>query len=216
MTRHADPERAVGQQAYMKSALPYLGLTSPVLRTALRPVLADPAYRIGSREEWEATVRRLWDGATHREEWYAALALLSHRTYRAWRDPDLLPLIADLVRGGAWWDVVDDLATHVVRDILLAHPDEVGPTVRVWALDDHLWIRRTAMLCQVGAKQATDTDLLTAVIEPNIEHSDFFSRKAIGWALRDYAKTDPRWVQAFVDTHPALSGLSRREALKHL
>ncbi|NLJ55319.1 MAG: DNA alkylation repair protein [Intrasporangiaceae bacterium] len=216
LTPHADPERAVGQQAYMKSALPYLGLTSPVLRKALRPVLADPAYRIVSREEWEATVRALWDRATHREHWYAALSLLGHRTYRSWQDPHLLPLIDGLVRDGAWWDVVDDLATHFVREILLAYPEEVAQTMRTWSLDDDLWIRRTAMLCQVGAKQATDPDLLTDVIEPNIEHTDFFSRKAIGWALREYAKTDPDWVRTFVEQHPNLSGLSRREALKHL
>lgn len=213
---HADPERAVGQQRYMKSHLPYLGLTSPVLRTALRPVLADPAYVIGSRGEWEATIRALWDEATHREHWYAALGLLGHRAYRAWRDPAILPLLADLVRAGAWWDVVDEIATHRVREVLLGWPDEVAPVLRAWALDDDLWIRRTAMLSQVGAKQTTDTDLLTDVIEPNIEHPDFFSRKAIGWALREYAKTDPDWVRAFVEAHPTLSGLSRREALKHL
>ncbi|MDO5503534.1 MAG: DNA alkylation repair protein [Actinomycetia bacterium] len=213
---HADPERAVGQQRYMKSALPYLGLTSPVLRRALRPVLGDPACRIADRGEWEATVRAVWGQATHREHWYAALALLGHRAYRPWQDPQLLPLIEDLVRNGAWWDVVDDLATHFVRDILLAYPGEVAVTMRDWSLDEDLWIRRTAMLCQIGAKAATDTDLLTDVIEPNIEHPDFFSRKAIGWALREYAKTDPDWVRAFVEHHPNLSGLSRREALKHL
>lgn len=213
---HADPERAAGQQRYMKSRLPYLGLTSPVLRTALRPVLASPAYRIGSRDEWEATVRALWDEATHREHWYAALALLGHRAYRDWRDPAALPLMRDLIRDGAWWDVVDDIATHFVRDVLLGWPHEVAPVLRAWARDDDLWVRRAAMLAQVGARDRSDPQLLTEVIEPNIEHPDFFSRKAIGWALRDYARTDPAWVRAFVEAHPTLSGLSRREALKHL
>lgn len=213
---HADPERAVGQQAYMKSALPYLGLTSPVLKKALRPVLGDPAYRIESRGEWEATVRALWDGATHREHWYAALALLGHRTYRRWRDPETLPLLGDLVVAGAWWDVVDDIATHELRDLLIAHPDDIAPVLREWSVSDNLWLRRASMISQVGAKQATDTELLRDTIEPNIESREFFIRKAIGWALRDYSRTDPDWVRTFVEQHPDLSGLSRREALKHL
>lgn len=216
LLQHADAERAVGQQRYMKSEMPYLGLTSPVLRQALRPVLADPAYRIAEREQWEATVRALWSEATHREHWYAAIALLGHRTYRPWRDPATLALLSDLIRDGAWWDVVDTLATHNVREILLGRPDEVAPVLRTWAHDENLWIRRAAMLAQVGAKDRTDVDLLVDVIEPNIEHPDFFSRKAIGWALRDYARTDPEWVRRFVAAHPELSGLSRREALKHL
>ncbi len=216
LLQHADAERAVGQQRYMKSEMPYLGLTSPVLRQALRPVLADPAYRIAEREQWEATVRALWSEATHREHWYAAIALLGHRTYRPWRDPATLALLSDLIRDGAWWDVVDTLATHNVREILLGRPDEVAPVLRAWAHDENLWIRRAAMLAQVGAKDRTDVDLLVDVIEPNIEHPDFFSRKAIGWALRDYARTDPEWVRRFVAAHPELSGLSRREALKHL
>ena len=80
-----DPEVAVAQQAYMKSSMPYHGVTAPRLKRALRPILA--AYRPSDREEWEATVRELWDGATHREERYAATALARHRAARAWQDP---------------------------------------------------------------------------------------------------------------------------------
>jgi 3-methyladenine DNA glycosylase AlkD len=216
LAAHADPERAVGQQRYMRSRLPYLGLTSPTLRQVLRPVLASSAYRIAERAQWEATVRTLWDEATHREHWYAALALLGHRTYRGWRDPATLPLVEHLVRTGRWWDVVDDLATHRVRELLLDQPAEIAPALRVWARDEDLWIRRAAILAQVGAKERTDPVLLTDVIEPSISDPDFFARKAIGWALRDYARTDPEWVRAFVAARPELSPLSRREALKHL
>ncbi|KAB7744045.1 DNA alkylation repair protein [Nostocoides sp. F2B08] len=216
LAAHADPERAVGQQRYMKSSLPYLGLTSPTLRQALRPVLASSAYRIAERGRWEATVRALWDEATHREHWYAALALLGHRAYRGWRDPATLPLVEHLVRTGRWWDVVDDLATHRVRELLLDRPDEIAPVLREWAHEEDLWIRRTAILAQVGAKDRTDRALLTDVIEPSIADPDFFARKAIGWALRDYARTDPDWVREFVAARPRLSPLSRREALKHL
>lgn len=216
LVARADPERAVGQQRYMRSALPYYGLTSPQLKAALTPLLRDPGLAMGSREQWEATIGALWDGATHREEWYAAIALARHRSYRAWVDSDAMPLWERLIRAGAWWDVVDEIATHLVRDTVLAHPTVEGLRMRDWAGSDSLWMRRAAIICQVGARERVDQGLLTDVIEPNIDDPDFFSRKAIGWALRDHARFDPEWVRSFVETHPDLSGLSRREALKHL
>ena len=88
--------------------------------------------------------------------------------------------------------------------------------MRVWATDPDMWVRRSAIICQLQHKADTDLDLLTGVIEANQEDSEFFIRKAIGWALRDYARTDGDWVRAFVQAHPDLSPLSRREALKHL
>jgi hypothetical protein avisC_05844 len=88
--------------------------------------------------------------------------------------------------------------------------------MRVWATDPDMWVRRSAIICQLQHKADTDLDLLTGVIEANQEDSEFFIRKAIGWALRDYARTDGDWVRAFVQGHPDLSPLSRREDLKHL
>jgi 3-methyladenine DNA glycosylase AlkD len=216
LAARADPVRAAAQQRYMRSAMPYFGLTSPQLKEALAPLLREPALAMESREQWSATVRALWDGATHREQWYAAIALARHRPYRAWVDSDAMPLWERLIRVGAWWDVVDDIATHLVRDTVLAHPTVEGLRMRDWAGSDSLWVRRAAIICQVGAADRLDQALLTDVIEPNLDDPDFFSRKAIGWALRDHARHDPDWVVAFVAAHPDLAGLSRREALKHL
>ena len=95
-----DPARAAGQQAYMKSSMPYRGLTSPELRALLRPLLSDPALAPASRTAWEADVRRLWDGASYREERYAALALTGHRVARPWQDPSELELVRK--PEGAW------------------------------------------------------------------------------------------------------------------
>lgn len=219
LAQAGDPERAAGQQRYMKSAMPYRGLTSPVLTATLRPILGDPAYSQADRTRWEATVRTLWDEAEYREERYAALALAGHRRYRAFRDVSTLELHAYLARTGAWWDLVDDLATHHVAPVLLAHRRGATPVVRAWAEDDSLWVRRTAVLAQLPAKSETDTALLAHCLEVNLPGSEFgsefFIRKAIGWALREFAKTDPQWVLDFVGSRE-LSPLSRREALKRL
>nr|WP_272914466.1 DNA alkylation repair protein [Ornithinimicrobium cavernae] len=215
----ADPERALAQQRYMKSAMPFRGLTSPVLRATLRPVLDDAAYDLADRTTWEATVRALWDEASYREERYAALALAGHRRARPFRDVTTLPLYAYLARTGAWWDFVDDLATHHVAPVLLVEREAATPVVRGWATDDDLWVRRTAILSQLPAKTETDPELLAHCLEANLPGSafgsEFFIRKAVGWALREFAKTDPDWVRDFVASRE-LSPLSRREALKHL
>lgn len=213
-----DPGRAPLMQAYMKSELPYFGIASPDLKRLLRGLLVQ---RLETRADWDAAVRMLWGQATHREEWYAALALAGHRHYRAHQDPAALSLYRQLIVSGAWWDVVDDIASHRVGAILAAYPNEVTPLLRHWAVDDDLWIRRTAIICQLRAKHETDLDLLDHALTSNLEGSAygsvFWIRKAVGWALRQYARTDPDWVRAFVAAHEhGLSGLSRREALKHL
>jgi 3-methyladenine DNA glycosylase AlkD len=217
LARHADPERAVVQQRYMRSAIPYRGLSAPRLATVLRPILADPGLRIAERPVWEATIRALWDEVGYREEWYAAIALARYRAYRAWVDSDAMPLWRHLIVAGAWWDVVDEVATHLVRAALDGAPEVESLRLREWAMDEHLWLRRTAIIAQVGRGDRCDEDLLTDVIEPNLEDRDFFIRKAIGWALRDHARVAPHWVRRFVEVHAQqLSGLSRREATRHL
>ena len=144
-----DPERAVGQQRYMKSELPYYGVTLPEQRRLLKPLFK--AHPPESRESWEATVRALWDEATHREEWYAAVSLAQHPAAVQWLDPGSLELWRHLVTTGAWWDVVDETAANLVGAVLMRHRAEVTPVMRQWAVDEHLWLRRTAVICQLLA-----------------------------------------------------------------
>lgn len=216
-----DPERAVAQRAYMKSPMPFRGLGKPELTVLLRPLLGDRALVPHTREEWSDAVRDLVDHATHREEWYAALAVAGHRVARPWQDPDTLALYRHVVTSTCWWDIVDPVAADFIGPILLSHRDVVTPLVRADAVDPHLWVRRTAILAQLKHRAATDVDLLADVLDANLEGSlhgkDFFIRKAVGWALRQHARVDADWVREYVDSRASrLSGLSRREALKHL
>lgn len=222
----ADPEKAPAMQAYMKSTMPYRGVTSQPLTRLCRDVYAE--WVLPDEESWREAVLELWDDAEFREERYAATTLAGHRLYREHRQPCTLDLWRHLVVTGAWWDHVDDVATHRVRELLERFPDTVTPTLRDWAVDDDLWLRRTAIICQVGLRERIDRELLTHAIDANLDGStrtsppespygrEFFVRKAIGWALRDHFRTDPDWVRAFVtEREGRLSGLSRREALKH-
>lgn len=215
----ADPVRAPRMQAYMKSAMPFRGVGADPLRRLCRRLYA--AHPLPDRPSWADAVRRLWDEASYREERYAALALARHRHYREFQDPETLRLYRRLVVTGAWWDLVDDLGSHHVGGILATHRPETTPVIREWAVDEDLWLRRTAILCQLQHKEDTDTDLLRHALEQNLEGSlhgrEFFIRKACGWALRQHAYVDEDWVREFVQAHGAqISRLTRREALKHL
>lgn len=211
----AEPGRAASMQAYMKSALPFHGVPAPAVRRRCRELFRDLAFPDAAA--WERAVRALWTGATHREERYAAIILAGHRGARAFQTPDALPLYAFLICDGAWWDVVDDVAVHRVGPLLDTHPREVAPVLRAWSRSDDLWLRRAAIIAQVGRKDATDRRLLVACIAPALGAKEFFLRKAVGWALRALAWHDPDWVVAYVQDHEAkLSPLSKREALKNV
>jgi 3-methyladenine DNA glycosylase AlkD len=212
----ADPAKAPGMQAYMKSEMPFHGVQAPAQRRIFKAVFAD--HPVGSFDAWRATILALWREATHREERYAAIALASDRRYRAhWTCLDALPLYRELVVTGAWWDLVDPVATHPVAELLAEQRTATTAALLDWSRAPGLWLRRAAIICQVNAKAGTDLELLYACIEPNLADRDFFIRKAIGWALRAYAWTDPDEVARYVHAMQArLSPLSRREALKNL
>jgi len=215
-----DPAKAPAQQAYMKSAMPYRGVTAPVLKATLRPILADPAYRLETRTQWEATIRDLWDRADHREERYAALAVTGHRHYRAHQDRDAVPLYRHLVQTGAWWDYVDEIAARRIGPILRADLAAESARMREWARDDGLWVRRAAILSQLGSRADTDRALLLDCVQANLGSRELFINKAIGWALRQYAHVGPEagdWVRDVTRSYgERLAPLSRREALRHL
>ncbi|MBB5987571.1 DNA alkylation repair protein [Sphingobium lignivorans] len=211
----AEPARAPAMQAYMKSAMPYLGVSAVPLRAACKRLFADLAY--GSREEWQSDVLTLWRGAAFREERYAAIALSGIRAARAFQRLDALPMYEEMIVTGAWWDYVDTIAAQRLFDILGADPEGMASAMRVWAQDADLWKRRSAILCQLRAGKHTDLDLFYACIAPSLDSQEFFLRKAIGWALRQYARTDPAEVRRYVAANKKrLSPLSRREALKRI
>lgn len=215
LAKAADPAKAGPMQAYMKSAMPYRGVQTPGVKAICQDVFAGHPFE--DRAGWEATVRALFDGAEFREERYVAIALTGHKPYARWQDVETLPLYDHLVVTGAWWDFIDPIATQRIGPILLTHRGHVEPILLLWARDNDHWRRRTAILAQLKAKTATDIDLLEECIRPSLGENDFFLRKGIGWALREYAKTDPDWVRAYVAEHrDQLSGLSVREALKNL
>ena len=210
----ADPVRAPQMQAYMKSTMPYRGVPSPAQRTIFREAFT--AHPLEHFEAWRDTMLVLWREAKFREERYAAIALAERRTYRAYLTHEAMPILEEFVVTGAWWDLVDETAP-LIGEVLRSDRRRMTAEMRRWSRDPHLWKRRVSIICQLRFKTDTDLALLYDAIERNLEDRDFFIRKAIGWALRQYAKTDAEEVRRFVRVHAdRLSGLSIREALKNI
>lgn len=208
----ADPERAEAMSRYMKGRFTFFGIPAPERRAIDRRVLA----RVGRPSDERALValvRRSWD-RPEREVQYFACDLL--RRYASGASPALLGVCRELILATPWWDTVDALATRVVGPLVLAHPRLVAEMDR-WAGGEDLWLARAAIIHQLTFGERTDSERLFRYALAWADEQDFFIRKGIGWALRQYARTDPAAVIEFVRGHrDRLSGLTRREALKHL
>jgi 3-methyladenine DNA glycosylase AlkD len=210
-----DPLKAAAMQAYMKSAMPYHGVATPRLRRILTASFADLQFPTAAH--WQAQVLDLWRNAQFREERYAAMHLAGDKRARSFQTPSAMKMYEELIVSGAWWDYVDDIASHRVGPILRNYPAAMRRKMRSWSRSRDMWKRRTAIICQLGFKEETDLELLYACIEPSLGSQEFFLRKAIGWALRQYAWTNASEISRYVRLNRArLSPLSCREALKNI
>lgn len=215
LTAIADPARAPGMQAYMKSAMPYLGVAATPMRQTCRELFKGLSWPDSAA--WQKDVLSIWRGATHREERYAAVELSGMRAARDFQRMGALSMYEEMIVTGAWWDYVDAIAGQRLWTILENEGEPMRRAMLAWSKDRDIWKRRSAILCQLHATQKTDLDLLYACIEPSLDSTEFFLRKAIGWALRQYAWTDPGEIRRYVATYEGrLSGLSKREALKNI
>lgn len=207
----ADAERAPAMAAYMKDHFEFLGVASPARKSAQKPLLrAARAYVI---DDVLDVADRCW-AADEREFQYVGADLLRAQANRL--RPGDLHRLRTLVTSKSWWDTVDALAAHPVGTIVADHR-ELQSTMDEWIESENMWLARTAILHQLRWRAETDERRLFGYAERRAADTEFFIRKAIGWALREYAKIAPDAVRAFVQSHEhELSGLTRREALKHL
>jgi 3-methyladenine DNA glycosylase AlkD len=217
----ADPALAAPMTAYMRGRFPFLGIPAVPRRALSRGVLAGlPAP---AEEDLRAIALRCWELPEREYQLFACDLLIRHAARPAAGGrggaalgAGFLPTAHTLITTKSWWDTVDGLATRVVGPIVARHPDSRA-TMDDWLATDELWLIRTAILHQLTYRGATDAAWLFAACAARAEHPDFFIRKAIGWALRQYARIDPEAVRRFVAEHrDRLSALSIREATKHL
>lgn len=200
---HADLKNAAWQHAYMRHQFPFLGIKKPLLITILKPI----AHTIPETE-----ILNIWNNQ-EREFQYAAMWLLRYRAKTAL--PETLSLYEQLLREKSWWDTVDEISAHLVGPLVLRFPD-LHNTIDTWTTDPHLWIRRSSIIYQLFFKDRTDRKRLFDHCLELSHEKDFFIRKAIGWALRQYRKTATEEVDDFLAKFGTrISPLSLREAQKN-
>jgi 3-methyladenine DNA glycosylase AlkD len=211
LAQRADPAKAAPMAAYLKTDMPFYGVQTADRKRILSAALS--AQPITSRSEYRSVVTSLW-ALPHREEKYCAIGVATR--YEEYVSPGSMPLYKRMIVEGAWWDLVDWLASDAVGIVLLRRRERTAITMERWIDDRDMWLRRTAVLSQLRHREQTDADMLFDFCLRRSHEKEFFIRKAIGWALREYAKTDPTAVYRFCDRNSDhLSGLSLREATKH-
>lgn len=207
---NGDATIAKGAKAYLLNQFEFYGIKTPLRRQICKDFYK--ANPIKDHNELSTLVKECFD-EPQRELHYFAIELLGHHK-KLW-SKKTLPLIEWMITHNSWWDSVDSTNTHVIGKFFLMYPEYIDPYTRKWNQSSNKWLQRMSILFQLLYKEKTNTALLTEYIEHTQLEEDFFIRKAIGWALRSYANTDAKWVVKFVRTHPQLSNLSKREALKH-
>jgi 3-methyladenine DNA glycosylase AlkD len=198
-------------QAYQKNQFPFLGIPKPLRHSLQKDWIKQTANQ---PDVDESLIKQLWN-LPEREYQYLAVDLLLAMKKKI--KPDNIEMMKYILTTKPWWDSIDLLAAHVIGELMSQFPAVKTSTVLPWAhgREDSIWLRRTAILSQLRFKQATDTHMLEEVILANKDTKGFFLNKAIGWALREYAKTNPDYVHTFVESH-RLHPLCVREALKHI
>ena len=206
---HADAEKAKGAAAYMKHISAFYGISSPLRKILTTSFVAQ--YGKLSRTNAKEIILSAWEHPC-REMQYAAMELLLKSKNEC--EADWIELYEQLLTQKSWWDTIDFIAPHLVADYFERFPEQKMPVVNRWIQSENIWLQRCCIIFQLKAKQNTDEKLLFDTIVQLSQHKEFFIRKAIGWALREYAKTKPQQVIQFVENH-SMSNLSKREALKH-
>ena len=204
----ANPAIAKGMEAYMKGLFPFYGIKKPI-RAALTKVLMKEL--ISNKEiDSEGFIKMLWKEQERELHYFAMEFALKKKLYLK---KESLELFEFMILHHSWWDSVDFIAAHLVGKYMTQFPEEKEEEIMRFINHPNMWMNRTSMIFQLFYKEKTDTDLLLAAILTHIDSKEFFHRKAMGWALRQYSKTDANFVIQTVNAHK-FSGLTAREATR--
>ena len=202
-------DNAKYMKAYMKDNFEYLGIKTPLRKELEKEFLKEKSKEALIDKDF---VKMLWN-YEYRDLQYVGLDYLVKQKKKLQKED--INFIKDLIITKSWWDTIDLIASHLVGELCKKYPELIDEYILDWSEDSNMWLRRTSILTQLKFKSDTKTDILEKVIQANIEDEEFFIRKAIGWALREYSKTNKEWVSEFVANN-RLSKLSEKEASKYL
>lgn len=204
----ANEENAYFMAKYMKNNFAYYGIKSQARRDLQKELIAE--LSLPNLEQLKP-ICRLMMANPERELFYFAIELCE-KSKKHWTR-DIIDLFEEMIGQAQWWDSIDTISVHLIGEYFLKFPEEKEKYARKWIASDNFWINRVAIIFQLKYKSKIDQDLLFEFIKMKANEKEFFIRKAIGWALREYSKTSPKSVIQFVEENQ-FSGLSNREALR--
>lgn len=205
---NADLTIAAQQKDYMRGQFEYFGLKTELRRQLQKPFLVK-AY-LPSKEESEILVKRLWLKSEREFHYFAQELAFKYIGQQELKD---IVLYEFMVSHNSWWDTVDFISTKLMGSFFKQYPEQRSFYVKKWLESNNIWLQRSALLFQLKYKSNLDTHLLSATINSLLDSNEFFINKAIGWVLREYSRTNSKWVSDFV-YRTQLSNLSKREALR--
>jgi 3-methyladenine DNA glycosylase AlkD len=204
-----DANKAIAQERYMKNKFPFFGISSPDRKRLQAPFLVKKY--LPTKKEAYAIAEELWQ-KPQRELHYFSMELI--QKYKTQMEVDDIIFFEWLLTHNSWWDTVDLIASNLVGYYFIKYPEMRDKTIEKWLRSDHIWLQRTCLIFQLKYRDKTDVLMLSNCIEYLIGTKEFFINKAIGWALRQFSRENPIWVEEFVEQHPNMSQLSKREALR--
>lgn len=209
MIQHKNEEQARQMSKYMLNKFEYIGIKTPERRKIFKNFFKE--YKNEEKIDWEF-VNKCWENK-YREFQYIAADYLKNMKDKLTRDD--IPKLKQLILKKSWWDTIDNLDMTI--GALALKDSNVNKILLEWSIDENIWLRRIAIDHQLLRKEKTNTELLEKILKNNLGQAEFFINKAIGWALRDYSKTNPEWVKNFIEKNKEkMAKLSIREASKYL
>ena len=209
MIQHKNEEQAQKMSKYMLNKFEYVGIKTPERRKIFKNFFKE--YKNEEKIDWEF-VNKCWENK-YREFQYVAADYLKNMKDKLTIDD--IPKFKQLILKKSWWDTIDNLDMTI--GALALKDSNVNKILLEWSLDENIWLRRIAIDHQLLRKEKTDTELLEKILKNNLGQAEFFINKAIGWALRDYSKTNPEWVKNFIEKNKEnMAKLSIKEASKYL
>ena len=207
---HADEKQAIASKSYLRNQFEHYGIKAAQRRNICRAFMKENTL---SYSELPAMAKECWK-LPQREWQYFSVELIASLK-KEW-DEKIIGLIEWLIIKKSWWDSVDHIASELTGPYFSKFPNQIRQVTNAWNKSDNIWLQRSSIMFQKSYREKTNSVLLTRYILRLSDSHEFFIQKAIGWALREYSKSNPVWVSEFVARHPQLPGLSRREALKRI
>ena len=209
MIQHKNEEQARQMSKYMLNKFEYIGIKTPERRKIFKNFFKE--YKNEEKIDWEF-VNKCWENK-YREFQYVGVDYLKNMKDKLTIDD--IPKLKQLILKKSWWDTIDNLDMTI--GALALKDSNVNKILLEWSLDENIWLRRIAIDHQLLRKEKTNTELLEKILKNNLGQNEFFINKAIGWALRDYSKTNPEWVKNFIEKNKEkMAKLSVKEASKYL